>query len=135
MQRTHRPLTTALMLASGLLLASTTLLTSGCLAVAAGAGAGTVAYVRGELQSSLNGSLAQCTRATDKAIKQLKFAKIEEKSDALTSDIVARTAEDKRVEVKLTTDNNQVVKVSIRVGIFGDSRISEAVLEKIKANL
>ena len=49
--------------------------------------------------------------------------------------VVARTAEDKRVEIKLKTDNSHVVKVSIRVGIFGDSRISEAVLEKIKANL
>ncbi len=135
MQRSHRPLQTALFLASGLLLGCTTLLTSGCLAVAAGAGAGTVAYVRGDLQSTLDGSLSRCTKAADKAITQLKFAKVEENRDALTSVIVARTAEDKRVEIKMTATTSHVVNVSIRVGVFGDSRIATAVLEKIKSNL
>jgi hypothetical protein len=117
-------------------LAATVALHSGCLAVAAGAaGAGTVAYVRGELDATLSANLVKTESAANAAIEQLKFAKISEKQDALVAIIVARTAEDKKVEIKISSASDTSVKVAIRVGLFGDEALSIRVLERIKANL
>jgi hypothetical protein len=110
--------------------------TTGCIAVAAaGAGAGTVAYIRGELEGSLNASVDAADRAANRAAEQLRFAKINEGSDALSRIITLRTAEDKKIEVRLTHTSDTITRVRIRVGLFGDEPLSRLVLEKIQANL
>lgn len=110
--------------------------TSGCLAVAAGAaGAGAVAWVRGELDASIGNSLDAVDRATNRAAEQLKFVKIAESADALARVITLRTAEDKKIEVRLTRTTDTVTRVRIRVGTFGDESVSRLLLEKIQANL
>ena len=115
---------------------ATSAVQSGCVAVvAAGAGAGAVAYVRGELQGTFTGSLESSERATNLALAQLQLVKINEKRDAFVSIITARTAEDKKVEIKLTKLANETTKAQIRVGVFGDEAKSLAILDKIKANL
>lgn len=112
------------------------LLTSGCVIVAAGAaGAGTVAYVRGELQATIANSLRDVNKASLKAIDELKFVKVSEREDALSAQIIARTADDKKIEIKLESVSDALVKVRIRVGVIGDDRISQAILDKIKENL
>lgn len=110
--------------------------TAGCLAVAAGAaGAGTVAWVRGELDASVSYNLDTVDRATNRAGEQLRFAKISESADALSRIVTFRTAEDKKIEVKLTRTTDTVTRIRIRVGVFGDEAISRLMLEKIQANL
>jgi hypothetical protein len=121
-----------LMLAAALLAASLT----GCVAVVAGAaGAGTVAWVRGELEATLDVSYEKAATAANLAIKQLQFAKISEKKDALTAILIARTAEDRKVEIKVIKVGDQSAKVQIRVGVFGDEALSLTILDKIKTNL
>ncbi|GAB1487835.1 hypothetical protein MASR2M8_02760 [Opitutaceae bacterium] len=111
-------------------------LQSGCLVVAAGAaGAGTVAYIRGGLEASLSGSHAAVIAATNKAVSDLKFARISESQDALTATIIARTADDKKIEIKVVRVSDTLSKVEIRVGIFGDEFVSISILDRIKANL
>lgn len=105
---------------------------SGCVAAAVGAGAGAVAYIRGDLEASLDASLSVAARATDRAISQLEFAKVSERKDALTANFIARTAQDKKIEIVLTKVGDKVTKVKIRVGVFGDEAISLAILDKIK---
>jgi len=108
---------------------------SGCVVAAVGAGAGAVAYIRGELEATLDSSLAATAKASDRAIKELEFAKVSEKKDALSANLVARTAQDKKVEIDLTKVGDKVTKVKIRVGVFGDEAVSMAILEKIKQAL
>ncbi len=108
---------------------------SGCVVAAVGAGAGAVAYIRGELETTLDSSLTNTLKASDRAIKQLEFAKVSEKKDALSANLVARTAQDKKVEIDLIKVGDKVTKVKIRVGVFGDEAVSMAILEKIKAEL
>lgn len=116
-------------------LALTTIL-SGCVAIVAGAaGAGTVAWVRGELQATLDSNYESTVRAANRAIEQLQFAKVNDKTDALTATITARTADDKKIQVKVTKVSDQATKVAIRVGTFGDQSVSQAILDKIKAAL
>lgn len=109
---------------------------SGCVAVMAGAGAGAaVAYVRGDLDAILDAGLDKSVRATNRAIEQLKFAKISQKEDALIAVLVARNAADKKIEIRLEKQSETVTKVKIRVGTFGDEALSVAILDKVKMNL
>lgn len=109
---------------------------TGCVVVAAGAvGAGAVAYVRGELASSLEGDLDAVYQAAQRALVKLEFAKIEERKSGLDAQLIHRTALDKRVEIKLEKVTDRLTKVKIRVGVVGDQELSLALLEKIRAEL
>lgn len=136
-------MTTKTTLLSGLLrlvvavgLTGVTVVQSGCLIVAAGAAAaGTVMYVRGELQASLANPYPAVITATGEAIEKLQFRKISEKGDALKTVIVARTGSDKKVEITVKKVTDSVTKVEIRVGVFGNEALSMTILEKIKESL
>ena len=111
---------------------------SGCVAVVAGAGVGAavaVAYVRGDLDATLNASLDRSLQAAKKAVTQLQFAKVSENKDALQAIVVSRNAADKRIDIRLEKVTDAATKLKIRVGTFGDEALSLAILEKIKANL
>jgi len=111
-------------------------LISGCAAViAGGAGAGTVAYIKGELQTNLEASLEKSVEATKLAVDNLKFKKISEQVDSLTGEIIARTAQDKKITIKLNKFTEKTTKISIRVGVFGDQSLSQSLLEEIKEKL
>ena len=108
----------------------------GCVPVAAGAaGAGTMAWVNGRLDATLESDYENVVKATNAAIKDLQFAKISENKDALEAILVARTAADKKIEIKIFKVVDKAAKVQIRVGFFGDQSLELTVLDKIKANL
>ncbi len=109
---------------------------TGCVAVVAGAaGAGTVAYVRGELESTLGAGYERSVEATNLAIQQLQFAKVSERRDALLDTITVRTAGDRKVVIRVNKVADFSSRVRIRVGWFGDEALSLTILEKIRANL
>jgi hypothetical protein len=111
-------------------------LASGCVAlVAGGAGAGSVAYIRGDLQAHLEASLSRSVTATNRAIKSLKYVKISEATDKLASRIVARNARDKKIEINLDKATKNTTSISIRVGMFGDQVISNNLLNEINKRL
>jgi hypothetical protein len=112
---------------------------SGCVAVAVGAagavGAGTVAYVRGELSTTIEGKYDAVAQACHRAVEDLRLAKISQRTDALTTVVVARTATDKKVTITVTKSSESLAQVRIRVGVFGDESLALAVLDKIKSFL
>jgi hypothetical protein len=109
---------------------------SGCVAVVAGAaGAGTVAWVQGRLDATLDANFDRAESAANRAVAQLQFAKISEEKDALTATLTVRTAEDKKVVIKIVRVGAAASQAQIRVGIFGDQTLSLTILEKIRANL
>ena len=111
-------------------------LSSGCVAVVAGAGAGAaVAYVRGDLDATVNAGFEKAVRAANGAVADLKFAKVSERKDALQAIIIARNAADKKIEIRVDQLSERDSRVKIRVGVFGDEALSIAILDKIKANL
>jgi hypothetical protein len=123
--------------ALSLALAATILvLASGCAVVVAGAaGAGTVAYIRGELDATLNERYDRVISASNDAVEKLELARISEAKDVFSAVIIARTAEDKKVRIKLTKEGEKMTKVQIRIGIFGDEEKSRAILDRINAGL
>lgn len=108
---------------------------TGCVVVAVGAGAGAVAYIRGELAGQVDADVGDTLRAVNRALDSFKFAKVSEKSDALVAIVVARTAEDKKIEVKVERLTDKTTKVRIRVGLLGDEALSMQLWERIKAKL
>jgi hypothetical protein len=121
----------------GIVLTAGVLGSGGCVAVAAGAvaGAGTVAYVRGQLNATVDKPFDDVARAASTALQQLQFIKSSEKKDALIAILTARTAEDRNVEIKVRRQSDKLTTIAIRVGLFGDETLSRIVLEKINANL
>ena len=108
---------------------------SGCLMVAAGAGASAVAYVRGDLETNLNYDYNKVVDSARNAVKDLEFARVSENKDALKAVLVARTAMDKKVEITITNSGKKLTNIKIRVGLFGDEALSMSILDKIKAGL
>ena len=108
----------------------------GCVVVAAGAaGAGAVAYVRGELESSVAHDLDTVFAAAQRALGEMKFARIADKKTALDAQLISRTALDKKVEIRLERITDGLTKIHIRIGLLGDQQLSLTILDKINAEL
>ncbi|HTL68508.1 MAG TPA: DUF3568 family protein [Lacunisphaera sp.] len=117
------------------LVGSSLVVLPGCIVAAAGAGAGAVAYVRGELDANLNNDYSKVVDSTRRSIKDLEFAMVSENKDALKAVFVARTALDKKVEITVENSGKRLTHIKIRVGLFGDESLSVSILDKIKAGL
>jgi hypothetical protein len=136
--RTTTPMNLKLRFLPALLLAfaaCVTVLTTGCVSVNGNKTAGKYAYLKGTLESTMEGDLDKLYRASNDAVKDLQFAKISDNKDALLGVIVARNAADKKVEITLDKVSDTLTKVRIKVGTLGDETLSLAILDKIKANL
>lgn len=111
-------------------------LTSGCIAVLAGAGAGaTVAYVRGDLDTTLDRNLDRSARATRKTIEQLEYVLVSHQQDALQAVFAARNASDQKLEIYLEKASDDSTKLKIRLGTFGNEALQNEILAKLKSNL
>lgn len=110
-------------------------LTSGCVAVVAAAGAGAgVLWVRGAIETNLDRDLDRVYRASQDAVADLQFAKVSERKSGLDAQIIARTALDKKIEIKLEKVGS-ATKIMIRVGVMGDQQMSISILDRIKSQL
>ena len=117
-----------------LILGLSLLLNNGCMALLIGgaAGAGTVAYVAGELKSTEEVSLNRAWKATQKAMNDLELAITSREKDAFNGQLIARGAGDRKIKVKLKRQSDTLTEIRIRVGILGDEPLSRHILEKIK---
>lgn len=104
-------------------------------AVGAAAGVGTVVYVNGELDTVIEADLDQAWEATEKAVKDLEFTTTESSKDALAAEHISRTAQDKKIQIRLNHETDTTTRIRIRVDTFGNEELSRAILDKIKANL
>ena len=116
-------------------LAGTAAIIQGCVAAAIGAGAGAVAYVRGDLEAFEAENLNTVYKAAERTIEQLELNVIEKTKDALSVTIVTRDAENKRIRIKLKAMTENTTKISIRIGWFGEETKSRLIYDKIKVNL
>ena len=104
----------------------------GCVVAAVGAGAaGTVAYLKGDLEAVESRKLDEVHAATLKAVKELGLHVTKDSKDALSATVVARDALDKKVTITLRATTEQTTKLSIRVGLFGSEAKSRLIYQKI----
>jgi len=111
----------------------------GCVAALIGggavAGAGMVAYAKGELRSTETVSLDQAWSATQAAMADLDFTIISRRLNAISATLVARGAGGRRVTVGVQRQVGDLTQIYVRVGVFGDEALSRLILEKINAQL
>lgn len=108
----------------------------GCLVAAVGVGAaGTIAYVRGDLEAVESERLDVVYDAALKALDTLDLNVTTTSKDALSAVIVARDAQDKKTTITLKAISEQATKLSIRVGVFGSEAKSRLIYEEIRENL
>ena len=112
-----------------------TVVLQGCLVAAVGAGAGTVAYMRGDLEAVEAKDIDAVYAATKKAVEQLELKVSSDTKDALSAEIVARDAQDKKITIKLKSTTEDTTEISIRVGTFGSETKSRLIHDQIKKNL
>ncbi len=108
----------------------------GCVVAAVGLGAaGTIAYVRGDLEAVESENLDVVYEAAVKAVEELELRVINKSKDALTATINARDAQDKKVKITLKRTAEQTTKISIRIGTFGSETKSRLIYQKIHDKL
>ncbi len=108
----------------------------GCVVAAVGVGAaGTIAYVKGDLEAVESEDLDTVYQAAVKAVDELELNVISKSKDALSATIYARDAQDKKVNIILKSTAEQTTKISIRIGTFGDETKSRLIYKKINYNL
>ncbi len=117
------------------LLISMAIVVQSCVVAAVGAGAGTVAYVRGDLETVEPQNLNTVYKATEKAIEELELTVSKKTKDAMSVVIVARDSQDKKITIKLSATAEGTTKLSIRVGLFGNETKSRLIYQKIHENL
>jgi hypothetical protein len=105
---------------------------SGCWFVvgAASAGAG-VAYVMGDLEGTLDGDVVTVAAATERALEDQKLHLISSDVTELDAKLVARTARDERVTIRLEAEPSARTQISIRVGLVGDEEVSQRIYDAI----
>ncbi len=102
---------------------------------AAGAGAGTMSYLKGKLEVTLDADMERSTEAVQDALKELHLRVISEKTDALSAEFLSRTAQDKKVTINLNKVSDEATLLTIRVGTFGDKVLSTQIYDQIKEEL
>lgn len=119
------------------ILVVTSLLT-GCGALFLGAAAGGVAgalYYKGELEADVEATPQAVIAATEKAFRDLIWAKETATATATDGLATARTATGKEVKVTVVTKTPEVSTLGIRVGTFGDENLSRLLYDRILAFL
>jgi hypothetical protein len=101
----------------------------------AAAGAGSYAYVKGELRATEAVSLENAYQAAQQAMNDLEFTVANKQKDAFYAEINARRASGKKIKVKFDKESNSLTRIKIRVGTFGDESMSHKILERIKKHI
>ncbi|MBN2594664.1 MAG: DUF3568 family protein [Sedimentisphaerales bacterium] len=118
------------------MLAGSMPLLQGCVVAAVGLGAaGTIAYVRGDLQAVESESIDDVYEATLKALKELELIPTRKTKDALGAEIITYDAQDKKIMIRLKSATEGTTKLSIRIGVFGSETKSRLIYQKIHDNL
>jgi Protein of unknown function (DUF3568) len=119
---------------SGLLLMALASFLTGCAALFVGAAAGSVAgalYYQGELKADVEASPQAVITATEKAFRDLIWAKETASATEIDGAATARTATGKEVKVTVLSKEPPVSTIGIRIGTFGDENLSRLLYDRI----
>jgi hypothetical protein len=110
---------------------------AGCAALLVGgaAGAGTVVYVKGQLNENMNASASRVHDASISALDELKLPIIEDNHDRLSAKIKSRFADGSDVWIEIQSVTSESSKITVRVGVVGDEGKSRQILDAIHRHL
>ncbi len=99
------------------------------------AGAGMVAYTRGELTAAEEADLDRVWAAAQGAMDDLDFVIESRLTTAGSAKLIARGAGSQRVTVTVERRVGSLTDITVRVGYFGDEPLSRLILQKIRRRL
>jgi hypothetical protein len=102
---------------------------------AAAVGVGAYAYIKGDLKRTYDVNMDTAWSAAVKAVDDLKLTTESKTHDAFTGNIKGKMADGTSFEINLKRVGENVTEVGVRLGTFGDRPKSEAIHDKILANL
>lgn len=108
---------------------------SGCVFLFAGAaGAGTAAYVGGDLETTSGKSVDEVYAAVEATCKELEFDIFEHEKKEFTGMVMAMSDFGK-VTIRVKGKSPEETHVSVRVGTFGDKGASKLIMDKLKPKI
>ena len=110
---------------------------AGCAALLVGGavGAGSVVYIKGQLNEDMAVSVRKVHDAAILSLRELGLPIIEDKHDRLSASVKARTADGSDVWISVESRTQDSSKITVRVGIMGDEQKSRQILDAIHRNL
>lgn len=102
---------------------------------AAAAGAGTYAYIKGDLKRNYEAPIDKAWEASVKAVEELKMTIESKQHDAFSGIIKGKMADGKSFAINLKRLGENLTEIGIRIGTFGDRQKSEAIHDKILSKL
>lgn len=102
---------------------------------AAAAGAGTYAYIKGDLKRNYEAPIDKAWEAAVKAVEELKMTIESKKHDAFSGIIKGKMADGKSFAINLKRLGENSTEIGIRIDTFGDRQKSEVIHDKILSKL
>lgn len=123
----------------GVLFAITLLCLAGCAPLlvggaAVGAGAGTYAYVQGELKTDYAHSFEKVWNASERTVADMRAMDVIPEKEIGKARIDA-IIDNERVRITIEYKSRDLTNVSVRVGLIGNRAASQRIHDKIAANL
>lgn len=119
-------MSTSRCLSGGFLAAMLVLLIGGC---------ATMKKMTGTYEVSVAAEPDQVVAAVEAALAELELKTVTSSATKVDGEVLAKTAQDKDVKIKVRREGDGVTKMSVHVGAFGDKSISDAIIAKTKAQL
>jgi hypothetical protein len=124
----------------GLIVVSGALLTTGCIALiaGAGAGAGAYAYVDGQLSRTYKAKYETTYETCKSILKDMKQPVLEEKTDGIQTTIESKRVDETPMTVKIRIIDPDWTEVSVRTGFLGvwkkeiSAQFHEFIAERLK---
>ncbi|MFC1831588.1 DUF3568 family protein [Thermodesulfobacteriota bacterium] len=109
---------------------------AGCgVLILGGAAAGTVGYVSGDLNATIEGGFEKVVEASDAAIRENSIREITRDASQHQVAYELRTPQDDKILLTISRASKDLTNVTIRVGVFGDEPLSHRILEEIKTRV
>jgi hypothetical protein len=120
----------------GLVLLGLLLQLSGCgVLILGGAAVGTVGYVSGDLEASVEGHFHQVVKAADQTIEEDSISVLSKDVSSYSVTYILKTPQNDKVDLKIIYATKNITNVTIRVGVFGDEPLSRRILKEIESRL
>jgi len=105
----------------------------GCVAAAVGAaaGAGTVVYIKGNLEETIGQPTPTVHRAVIASLRDLKVPILEDQNDQMNAKVKSQFADNTHIWINVDSISATASKLSIRVGTFGEEYRSRQILDRI----
>ena len=107
----------------------------GCIVAAAAVGAGTAAYVSGDLEDRIEAPPARVVQAAERSLKKKDVTVVSSDATGIDGKLIARTALDKKIEITVKREGETGSRIAIRVDTFGDEDLSRQILAGIRDEL